>query len=101
MTLLKQEPSAQRPCEKTMLDLLGIGHLQAEMVARSPSVARPEPYAAQPGGPEGREALPEPLLPAGAAATPRPATSRDSTPTYHRGSPTAPASCVAVVLVVA
>jgi hypothetical protein len=33
------------------------------------------------------------------AATPRPGTSRESTPTDHRGSATAPASCVAVVLV--
>src|SRR6516165_3891786 len=33
------------------------------------------------------------------AATPRPATSRESTPTDRRGSATAPASCVAVVLV--
>src|SRR5262245_43151009 len=35
MTLLKQDPSAQRPCAKTMLGLPGMGHLQAELVARS------------------------------------------------------------------
>src|SRR5262245_11614010 len=39
MTLLKQDPSAQRPCAKTMLGLPGMGHLQAEMVARSRAVA--------------------------------------------------------------
>src|SRR5215472_127649 len=45
MTLLKQDPSAQRPCAKTMLGLPGIGHLQAELVARSRLVARAGPYA--------------------------------------------------------
>src|SRR5215471_753727 len=103
MTLLKQDPSAQRPCAKTMLGLLGMGHLQAEMVARSRAVARPDPYAARKlGGLRGgRGGTRAPYSPTGAAATPRPATSRESTPTDHRGSATAPASCVAVVLVVA
>src|SRR5262245_32608840 len=53
MTLLKQDPSAQRPCAKTMLGLPGMGHLQAEMVARSRGVAKARPYAAQAGGAEG------------------------------------------------
>src|SRR5262245_19755995 len=44
MTLLKQDPSAQRPCAKTMLGLPGMGHLQAKMVARSRAVAKAGHY---------------------------------------------------------
>src|SRR5262245_12947242 len=49
MTLLKQDPSAQRPCAKTMLGLPGMGHLQVEHVARSRPVAKAGPYAARAG----------------------------------------------------